>query len=260
MSTPRHIRLNDKARVFYRDQLRSARAALLRDGEAYTEILFAVERLGAAMLGRPESLGAYQKPLSSLAAESVLAEDLPKDQPAAHLTFTRLFDLVRAARNEALHQGAAARHLGCRSVELALVLEDALMSGRTCIADYMVRAPLCAEGWQPLSLIRQHMLQNSFSYLPYLHNGERGKDWRLVSDAALASLLHSSDGNNDRRKLLGMSLETAVQSKLLKLTTPTIVSIHSTVADALGRDTARPILVVDDFRRLVGIATPFDLL
>lgn len=40
-----------------------------------------------------------------------------------------LYDLVEQGRNEALHQGAFARHLAEHAIELALALEDALANG-----------------------------------------------------------------------------------------------------------------------------------
>jgi hypothetical protein len=94
--------------------------------------------------------------------------------------------MVQAARNEALHQGASARHLTQHCIELALVLEDALVNDATIVADYMVKAPLCAYSWQPLSFVRQQMLANSFSHLPI--RDADGK-WYLLSDAAVASAL-----------------------------------------------------------------------
>lgn len=248
-SVPPANPISARARAFHRDQLRAARAAVHRDSEAYTEILFAVERLGATLLGRGDSLAVYRDVLSTLARQSVLACEVPSDQPAAHLTFERLFQLVREGRNDALHQGAVARHLSCCSTELALVLEDALMSRSRCIADYMVRAPLCAEGWQPLSLIRQHMLQNSFSYLPYSHEFSGGQEWLLLSDSALVTLLHREDGKNHRRRLLAMSLNAAVEERMLELVKPTTVSFHTSVIEALGQGSTLPILVLDDEKR-----------
>ena len=47
---------------------------------------------------------------------------------AALTPFSRLYDLVQDARNDALHQGAFARHLTIHAIGLALILEDALRS------------------------------------------------------------------------------------------------------------------------------------
>jgi hypothetical protein len=66
-----------------------------------------------------------------------------------------------------LHQGAFARRLTGHAIELSLVLEDALRRSldSPVVGDYMVRGPICAEPWQPISFIRQRMLANSFSFL-----------------------------------------------------------------------------------------------
>ena len=99
-----------------------------------------------------------------------------------------LYDLVKDARNDALHQGAFARHLTSHAIELALVLEDALRRrlDSPVVGDYMVRNHVCAELWQPISFIRQQMLANSFSFLPVKSSG---RDWCLISDLDIATYL-----------------------------------------------------------------------
>ena len=74
---------------------------------------------------------------------------------------------LKDGRNDALHQGACARHLANHAVQLALVLEDALMPSEPKVSDFMVRDAICAAHWQPISFVRQQMLANSFSYLPF---------------------------------------------------------------------------------------------
>jgi len=44
------------------------------------------------------------------------------------MDFTALYESVRKARNAAVHEGALARHLAVHALEMALVLEDALMT------------------------------------------------------------------------------------------------------------------------------------
>ena len=55
------------------------------------------------------------------------------------------------------------------------------------VSDFMVRDPVCAHLWQPISLIRQRMLTNSFSCLPVQNEEEQ---WCLVSDLQIAMYLH----------------------------------------------------------------------
>src|SRR5439155_14524227 len=117
-----------------------------------------------------------------LAAVSPLFDSIPQRWRHLHTPFSVLYELVRRGRNAAMHEGASARHLTLHAIELALVLEDALMMGMDQIGDYMVRNPVYAALWQPLSFVRQEMLVNSFSYLPVAIEERSGKDWRLVSD------------------------------------------------------------------------------
>src|SRR6266516_6122057 len=97
-----------------RDELRVARAAVLRDSEAFQEILFAVERTGAALTGFSGTLRTYRSALTKLAGRSVMASRNTGARP-----FGRLYDLVQRARNEALHQGVFARNLADQLIELS---------------------------------------------------------------------------------------------------------------------------------------------
>jgi hypothetical protein len=51
--------LNREVALHFRDQLREARALALRDSEAFDEILFVFERLGAYLYGATGDLGKY---------------------------------------------------------------------------------------------------------------------------------------------------------------------------------------------------------
>ncbi|GAB3895020.1 hypothetical protein [Spirosoma agri] len=57
-------RLSLEQKQGFRDQLRDARGAALKDAEAFTEILFVIERLGAAFVKADNknkfNLGAYR--------------------------------------------------------------------------------------------------------------------------------------------------------------------------------------------------------
>jgi hypothetical protein len=152
--------------VFFRDQFREARATALRDAEGFQEVLFVLERFGTSLTGGIQTLKKYEGDIQKMALISPLAKDIPERHKSWHLPFSKLYELVRKARNDALHQGAFARHLTNSAIQLTLVLEDALMSDRNMAGDYMVREPVCASSWQPLSFIRQQMLAHSFTYLP----------------------------------------------------------------------------------------------
>jgi CBS-domain-containing membrane protein len=239
------------------DELRRARAAALGDAEGFPEILYTLERIGTALSGRVATLDAYKRYIQEIANASALSAELTPQQRHGHTEFDRLYDVVRAARNEAMHHGVFARHLTRHAVELCLLLEDGLMSNATIVADFMVRDPVCAQLWQPLSLIRQQMLANSFSYLPVpLDNGSYG----LLADVAVARALANSSSNGDRRRTLACSLDESVAKGRIEITRGNTIGPEEEVRAALERCDGKPLLVVDEEKRLLGIVTPFDML
>jgi hypothetical protein len=242
---------------YCRDELRTARAAVLRDAEAVTEMLFALERVGAIVTGKSLDLSRYQKKLTEVGKRSPLAEHVPMQHPALHVTFDTLYDLVRTARNDAMHQGAYARHLAQHAIELSLILEDAFMNGSDCISDYMVKSPICAELWQPVSLIRQQMLSNSFSFLPVFLDSHT---WKVVSDCGLAKWLRTNDA--ERGKRLNSTLKKAHDELGLMFLEPVFAKQDTPVSDLLCEAEDKngcPILITEG-EQLLGIATPYDLL
>ncbi len=239
------------AKVTLRDQLREAREHAINDAEAYDELLFAFERLGCVLSGKSGALDDYKRFILSFARESDLADHVPKKHRDWHTRSSDLYDSVREARNDALHQGAFARHLTTHAIQLEIVLEDALMSQATKIGDFMVRDPACAQLWQPLSFIRQQMLANSFSYLPVLWKDK----WHLISDQKLA--LYLRKGNRNER--LAETLQRAVDFDASLLDGAQFCHVGDL---KLPTFSGRPILVCrrEDTKDLVGILTAFDLL
>jgi CBS domain-containing protein len=246
----------------FRDQFRFGKAVAVKDAEGFSEILFTVERLGSFLSKEIGTLNSYLPVLQDLACDSPLARELPKVYPGLHLPFYRLYQLVMQARNDALHQGAYARHLTSRAIELSIVLEDALMNNLETVAEFMVRDPLCCSLWQPLSLIRQQMLANSFSFLPVrIENCE----WRMLSDQELARYLRVKAQR--RKERLAKSLKSALTADV-RNDEITLLSVDTVCPTALVEDVAQklqgvPVLVTRDGGQttdLVGIITAFDLL
>src|SRR5438093_1505879 len=140
---------------------RSARALILRDSESFHEASMLLEYIGQILAGEIRGgLSQYQREIVDLACrnERVVAEEVE-----------RLFNVVRNARNMAVHQGAWARHLNTRLVDLFLVLEEAIVSDMTHVEDLMVRTPVVAYGWQRVADVRKAMLGNSFSAVTFPH-------------------------------------------------------------------------------------------
>lgn len=238
---------NSVASAGFRADLRSAREACQRDAEAFNEVLFALERLGSFLRGHLGTLGDYRCCLSRLVILS----------GSGYTHFEELLTVVTQARNQALHQGAVARHLSSRVVEVSLILEDVLASRIATVEHLMVRQPIIAEGWHTLSMVRQNMLSNAFSYLPYL---DSSSSWVLVADYELAGLLAES-GKDKRDELLAKSLKT-LKRPWIKAT---LVAKDATVKHALKKmgesnPPFSPLLVIEAEGGLAGIVTPADLL
>jgi hypothetical protein len=243
--------------LYFRDQFRSARAAAHSDAEGYQEVLFALERLGTYCYGRVAALGSYAKIIGELACLSPLAVEIPRAWREAHVPFATLYELVREARNDALHQGAFARHLTAHAVQLALVLEDALMTEALCASEFMVRDVAHAYAWQPVSFVRQQMLANSFSHLPIQLGDALAARWHLIPDIVLARFLRVSP---EVRKLrLAMTIADALATGELSFPVASCCSPDTSVDQLLPQFDGHPILVLDE-QRLLGILTAFDLL
>lgn len=244
--------IKEKQSIFFREEFRNARTKAIEDAEGFQGILFAIEKLGSYLY--PEGLGlkAFEPCIRKLAENSDL---LPSKQ-----SFANLFDIVRDARNDALHQGAFARHLTQNAVRLSLILEDALekiLEERTLrVEDFMVSEVICADLWKPLAFIRQQMLANSFSYLPFFD--EDKEEWFLISDYQLAKYLRSETEKKRKNKLSELLKDVRNE---LELERADIISETDEIKKLLKFD-GKPVLVARDkkAKTLFGIITPFDIL
>jgi hypothetical protein len=286
---------NKRARRHFLNELKTARAQAQKNGEDFTDLLIAFEHLGAylaladdgAEAEKAKGLGDYEAALAELAQNSSLGGDsLAKGSRRWHSTFERLFSLVKNARNSALHEGAKARHLTEHAIELALVFEEALRQmpeEPETVGYLMVRSPVVAEVWQPISFVRQAMLTNDFSFLPIFID----KCWNLLSDHFVAYYLHKAGSGAGRRELMARNVQKAVEdcpecplqrALMIQETAPIsdLLRLSPTGAGVIGPDQglSAPVLVlasepatqsshgneVDPYDLLVGIITAFDLL
>jgi len=259
--------LKEEQKRFYRDQLRSARDAALADAEGFQAVIHTLELMGQQMKGEILSLGKYEDKLTCLADDSPLCAEVASRWPAYHTTFSALYDELRRARNDAVHQGAYARILTDHAVDLAIILEDALMSNSECskVSQFMVRDVVKAESWHPVSYARQQILKHGFSYIPVWF--ENDKKWRMLSEYSVAKYLRGyPDKRNDR---LVKTIEKAKAEKdgldLPTVEKKYIVPPEELVSSILSCIDASPILVVDskhgnEKNRLVGILTAADIL
>jgi hypothetical protein len=259
--------LSPEERQHYRDELRAARYSALADSEGFLAICYALESLGLALLGRKADLGKYQPTLKQVAMQSVVLNELANSFPETFTQFDALFELVRTARNDAMHTGVYARHAAAAGIELCIGLEEALMNTkethmpRKLVKDYMVKSPIVVESWQPVAYARQLMLTHSFSFLP-VKLGE----WKLVSETAMARYIQfGGKPGSDWAKLMGTSIEDAAGSGL-KLLEAQVVGlddeVHKLLTDLSDPQAPEPRLwlVVDQQQNLCGVLSPFELM
>lgn len=257
--------LNADERLYYRDELRSARYAALADLEGFHEICFALESLGLRLHGRKADLGTYRRRLKQFSKDSVVLSELTQHFPSTFTQFDALFDLVRTARNDAMHTGVYARHATAAAIELCIGLEEAVMKetqmARRLVEDYMVKSPVIVQSWQPVAHARQLMLTHSFSFLPVEVDG-----WKLVSETCMAHYIQSVPKRSEKLvDLLAFSIH-AAQDRGLRLIDAQVVGLKDEVhslLDELTRDKdieSRLWLVVDDAKHLCGVLSPFELM
>lgn len=233
-------------------QVREARALLLRDAEGFDLAAGVLEHVGQ-QYGRSvkTSLAKHKPALMNL---------IHLGAPQHHDEANRLFEVVREARNTAIHDGAWVRHLGLRLAELFLFIETAILSHMTLVKDMMVTGPTTAQPWQQLADVRRTLLLNSFSYLPVLMAAPTA-GWHLIADHELVRFLANASGDT-RRDLLSKSVTEAVGAGLTLIKAEPI-SEDQTIASIRTGSLTTPLLVVRSTKhddQLVGIITAFDLL
>ncbi len=257
----------DGAGVFYLNELRSARNAALADAEGFMAVIHTLELMGQQLTGSIDDLGEYRKKLKCVAGLSSLSHKIVSKYPAYHTKFIVLYEELRRARNAAVHQGAYARILTDHAVNLAIILEDALMSQLSKVCQFMVRDVIEAKPWHPVSYARQQMLKHGFSYLPVWFKDE--KKWKLISEHSVAGyLLRGTPSEQERRERLAARIEDAIKEdngndRLRVLLAKTIYPEEKiNDNDILKCVGAKPLLVVDPKREneLVGILTSADIL
>ena len=207
-----------EARQRFRDELRRGRASAQRNAEGFNEIVRAIERIARYRGARGHGMGAFKPEIEEIALASPLANEIPTEH--AHLleSFAVLYDSTRIGRNNSVHEGAYARNLARHATQLALILEDAMQTTMRTVQHFMVREPTCAELWEPVALVRQKMLANSFSFLPVAP--EDGRAWRLISDVDLTKYLRSEQRKERLRATLARAVDDGLKLRKAKVVSP----------------------------------------
>lgn len=246
-------------RLYHRDALRAGRYAALADAEGFHSICFALEALGLRLLGKKGDLGKYEGKLTELSQDSVVLSELSVMHAEWFSKFASLYNLVRNARNDAMHTGVYARHATAAAIELCIGLEEALMKAqqqpRQLVEDFMVKSPVIVEPWQPVAYARQLMLTHSFSFLPVWSH-----KWQLISESSLARYMHSC---KSRKALLSAPIEYAAVNGL-ELIDASVVNLNDEVQTLLKEQqhtqSPRLWLVQDPHGRICGVLSPFELM
>jgi CBS domain-containing protein len=126
--------------------------------------------------------------------------------------------------------------------------------------DFMVRDPVCASPWQPISSVRRNMLANSFSFLPLAVDQSGASIWKLVSDFSIAFYLRAASSRSERTRRLARQLGDVVGANEIALLNAPVCGPEESVATILERSKGLPVLVIGLDGNLRGIITPFDVL
>jgi CBS domain-containing protein len=242
-------------RVEFLARLREARALVLRDAESFHEASTVLEHIGQ-VIGRKigNGLKDHEADIVSLATSVAHANGE---------AVRRLFNVVREARNKAVHDGAYARHLNSRLVDLVLILEEAIMAKLDCVEDLMVRNPVFAEPWHLVSHVRKAMLANSFSNIPiFVGEVDNGK-WMLLTDTAIMRFIRNGVDKRQQRTRLAMQVDLAITQRLLEVEPAVCCRAGTLIGELTHKMNERPVLVTEKIHhqeRLIGIITAFDLL
>ena len=244
-------------RRFFLEEFRFARAQVLEDTENFSAVIHAIERLGSFLYPTGGGLASYQAKILELCKNSAVFQSMRCWMGRDYET---LYNTVKEARNETMHVGATARHAASNALLLSLLVEDALTGDSSAMQNYMVSDPVCAERWQPIGMIRQKMLTNSFSFLPVRPDADV-KSWQLISDLQLARFLRDGSSSK-RRSRLATTLEAAIADKGVVLEPVTCCLVDEKIENLLSQLEQKPILLFADKEktRLAGLVTPFDLL
>jgi hypothetical protein len=153
------VNLSDTERLHYRDRLREARYVALADAEGFQQVCFAIEALGKHLNPSAKGLGGCIGILKALMNESILFNTDGIIEGSGK-RFDAMLIALKDARNDIAHTGAYARHVAFEAVQICIILENALMSKRVTVQDFMVTTPVTIQPWQSIGYARQLMLLN----------------------------------------------------------------------------------------------------
>lgn len=234
------------------EEFRSARAMLLRDAESFHEAARALERLGRIVRGRSgNGLKDYESSIAAFIKHT--------DEPEIELSIV-LYEVVRLARNDAVHQGSFVRHLSEKLVKLLLICERAIMSQLTLVRHIMVPSPIQAMPWHTLGHVRTQILANAFSSLVYHNKSTQPAKIQLLTDAHVMKAIYVKQPGKKIAVASDMTVEKAIQEHILQAEDARPVRDCETLENCREMIKDQPVVVLNELEEVVGIVTPSDLL
>ena len=258
----------DAARVL-RGDVKAALTNVASGREGVASLLHQIERVARYASGKAQiSLGNASDDMRTLVA--AFAGFALQDAGLGGMSWARLYDLVRDARNDIAHTGTEAVLAETRTQALAAVLLEALLraaeeDGMTRLAEVMVANPVCAHGWQTIADVRRTMLVTDFSELPLAGCGVDAT-WPAVTADGLAAYLGSDE--IERKRRMGRTVDKALGEacrplQLYNAPTAAEDTLVSDIRNEAGDGSSLPLMVTREAEGgtvLVGIVTAFDLL
>lgn len=261
-------RMTANAARILRGALKNALTEVASGRAGVASLLHEIERIARYVSGHHRTtLGKAAKDMRTLVG--LYACFALQDAGLGGMGWSRLYDVVKEARNDIAHTGTEAVLAEAHTKALAAVLLEALLGvaveDEMRFAEVMVADPVCAHGWQTIADVRRTLLVTDFSELPLAGRGEDGK-WLTLTAHGLADYLGPDE--DERRERMGRTVDEALGEacRPLRLHPAPTVAEDTPVHDVLtGNDGSSnlPLMVTKQAAGgpvLVGIVTAFDLL
>ena len=226
-------------------RFRNARYSALEDAENFTDICFLIEELGCRLAGK------------KLALNDCKAEKMNFCRQDEDEELSVTYELLRESRNDKSHKGVYARSSTHRALKICIAIEEIIVSEleKQGVKYLMTENPIFAQDFFSVSKLRETILENSFSYLPYLDSEDK---FRLISDLEIArvwKILSTNKSKYIEKFRKHIEIDKLPEAGLLK-----IEDSVETAIQELRRTENRPLIVIDSEKRIRGILTAFDLL
>lgn len=237
-------------RVYFYNLFRTARIAASRNAEDFESAIHAIEELGRLLKSKAKGMDDYRGPI----AEALKFDGDPE--------FRALYNAVRLARNNAVHEGARARHLTDNAISLLILMGERMFpdDNDLTLSHFMVRDPVIVQPWMPIENARIAMLRHSFSSIPVSLDGI----WHVIMDHELINFLSHPEQKQRKRMSVKDARGAGLKLPKCRLFDPSTKPRALLDAPVSDSEIQWPALVVQRFtggdQHVIGIVSAFDLL